>query len=127
MCGPVNRFVVRIINSLDNVRLLANSGIGKNRVSCGQIFQVRLKRTDVDRRTVRDVLRYAERVGDFLNRVEPGQLPNAHAHGVARMDQTIGARIDSTVSSVGISRRPAPRPIDFTGSYWAIADRSARQ
>src|SRR4030095_1141059 len=71
--------------------------------------------------------RYAQGVSDLLNSVQPGELPDAHAHGVARMNQTIGTRKDSAVSPIGISRRPAPRPVNFTRANWPVADRSAGQ
>src|SRR5215470_17820910 len=104
MRGAINRLVVGIINSLDDVSLFAHPGVWKNRVRGSQIFQVRLERTDVDCWTVRNILGNAEGVGDFLNSVKPSELPNAHAHGVARVDQTIGTRKNPAVRSIGISR-----------------------
>ena len=89
MRGAKDRLVLLVVDALDDVCLLAHSGIGKNRVSSSQIFQVRLKRTDVNRRPVRNILSKAERVGDLLHRVESSELPDAHAHGVARMDETV--------------------------------------
>src|SRR4029453_2423005 len=41
--------------------------------------------------------------------------------------QTIGTRKNPAVRSIGISRRPAPRAVDFTGTNRTIADRRARQ
>ena len=89
MRSAINRLVIRIVDPLDNIRLLADSCIGKNRVRGSQIFQVGLERTDVDGWTVRDILRNPERVANFLHHIQPGELPNAHTHGVARMDQTV--------------------------------------
>src|SRR2546430_2595334 len=127
MRGAINWFVIRIINSLDDIRLFAHAGIGKNRVRRSQIFQVSLKRTDVSGWTVRNILRNAERVGDLLNGVQPGKLSNAYAHGVARVDQAIGARTNSAVRSIGISRRPISSAVDFTRLDRTVTDRSARQ
>ena len=89
MRGAKDRLVLLVVDALDDVCLLAHSGIGKNRVSSSQIFQVRLKRTDVNRRPVGNILRKAERVGDSLHRIESGELADAYAHGVTRMDKTV--------------------------------------
>src|ERR1700720_302892 len=43
------------------------------------------------------------------------------------MDEAIGARLDADVSSVGISRRPISRAIDFAWLNRAIADGCAGQ
>src|SRR4030095_5096002 len=104
MRRAINRFVIRVINSLDDVSLLAHSRVRKDGVSCGQIFQVRLEGTDVDRRTVRNILGNAKRVGHFLHSVESSELSNADAHGVARADKPVGARKNTAVSPIGISR-----------------------
>ena len=125
--GAINWFVLLIVDALDDVSLLAHSGIGKNRVSGSQIFQVRLERTDVDGGTVRNILSNAEVVRDFLHRIEPGELSDAHAHGVARMNETIGARLDAAIGAVGICGRPISRAFDFTGLNRTIADRRTRQ
>ena len=69
----------------------------------------------------------AERVRDFLDGIEAGELPNAHAHGVARMNQAVGDRLDPAVSAVGISRRPISRALDFTRLNRTVADRRAGQ
>src|SRR5258705_397387 len=71
MRGPINWFVVRIINPFDDVRLLAHSRIWKNRVRSSQIFQVSLKRTDVDGWTMRNILGNAEGVRDFFHSIQP--------------------------------------------------------
>src|SRR5204863_3398946 len=115
MRREINRFVSLVVDSLDNVSLLSRAAVRKDGVSSCQIFQVCLERTDVDRGTMRDVLRNSERIGDFLHRVEPGELSNAHTHGVARMDETVGARENPTISSIRISRRPISRAVDFPG------------
>src|SRR6266576_7024015 len=106
MRGEVNRFVPLIVDALDDVCLLAHSGVGKRSVSGSQIFQIALERTDVAGGPVRNVLSNAKIIRDFLYRIESGELANAHAHGIARMDQTIGARHDATISAVGFSGRP---------------------
>src|SRR5262249_19714018 len=127
MRGAINRFVVRIIDPLDNVSLLAHSGVWKNRIGSGEIFQVRFERTDVDGRAVRNVLGNAKRVGGFMNTIKTRELPTARANGVGRVDQTIGARTNPAVSSIRISRRPTPRAVYFTGANWTVANRRARQ
>src|SRR4026207_1542651 len=126
MRRAIDRFVIRIINPLDDVRLLAHSGIWKNRVRSSQIFQVSLKRTDVDGWTMRNIFRNAERIGDFLDGIKPGKLPNAHTHGVARVNETVGARQGAPISPIGVSRRPTPRALYFTGMNRTLADRRAR-
>ena len=100
MRGKINRFVLLIVDALDDVRLLPHTGVGKNRVSGSQIFQVRLKRTDVDRGTVRNILSNTEIVRDLLHCIKSGELSDAHAHGVAGMNETIGARLDPAIGAV---------------------------
>src|SRR6267154_1953271 len=69
----------------------------------------------------------AKIIRDFLYRIESGELANAHAHGIARMDQAIGARHDAAISAVGVSGRPVAGAVNFTGLNWAIANRRTRQ
>src|SRR6266850_6670457 len=104
MRREINRFVLLIVDTLDDVCLLAHSGVGKHTVSGSQIFQVTLERPDVAGGPVRNILSNAEIVRDFLYRVEAGELANAHAHSVARMNETVGARHGPTVRAVGIRR-----------------------
>src|SRR5437870_11749828 len=85
MRDEMNRFVPLIVDSLNNVTLLAHSGVGKNGIRSSQIFKVRLERADVDRGAMRNAFRNAEVIRDLLHSVQPGELSNAHAHGVARM------------------------------------------
>src|SRR5947207_14105676 len=92
MRREINRFVLLIVDTLDDVCLPAHSGIGKHSVSGSQIFQVALEGTDVAGGSVRNVLSNGEVIRDFLYRIKSGKLPNAHAHGVARMNETVGAR-----------------------------------
>jgi hypothetical protein len=68
----------------------------------------------------------AEIVRDFLYRIESGELANAHAHRVARMNETVGARHGPTVRAVGI--RPATnfRPVDFARLNRTVTDRRPR-
>src|SRR4051812_29722364 len=98
--------MIRIVDALDDVALLANARVGKNRVGRGQVLQVTLERADVDRSAVRDVCAETERGRGLLGVVESGELTDAHAHGIPRMDQPIGNRLDAPETSVGISRRP---------------------
>src|SRR4029077_11022670 len=91
------------------------------------IFQIALERTDVAGRPARDVLSNAKIIRDLLYRIESGELADAHAHGVARMDQAIGARHDAAISAVGVSRRPVAGAVNLTGWIWAIANRRTRQ
>ena len=79
----IDGLVLLVVDAFDDVCLLARPGIRKNRVSGSQIFQVRLERTDVNRRPMRNILRKAQCISDILHRVEPGELADAHAHGVA--------------------------------------------
>src|SRR4249920_744809 len=127
MRGEVNRFVPLIVDSLDDVCLLAHPGVWKQGVSGSHIFQIALERTDVAGWPVRNVLSNAKIIRDFLYRIESGELANAHAHGVARMDQAIGARHDTAISAVGVSGRPVAGAVNFTGLNWAIANRRTRQ
>src|SRR6476620_6769365 len=127
MRGKVNRFVPLIVDALYDVCLFAHSGVGKHSVSGSQIFQIALERTDVAGGPVRNVLSNAKIIGDFLYRIESGVLANAHAHGVTRMDQAIGARHDTAKGAVGVSGRPVPGAVNFTGLNWAIADRRTRK
>src|SRR6478735_6638451 len=54
--SSINSVVIRVVDPLDDVALLANPGIGENREGRREIFQVRLERADVDRGSVRNVL-----------------------------------------------------------------------
>src|SRR6266536_2196991 len=127
MRREINRFVLLIVNTLDDVRLFAHSGVGKHGVSGSQIFQIALERTDVAGGPMRNVLSNSKIIRDFLYRIESGELANAHAHGVARMDQAIGARHNAAISAVGVSGRPVAGAVNFTGLNWAIANRRTRQ
>src|SRR5207244_9516168 len=99
----------------------------KKSIRGGEIFEVRLERADIDRRAMRNVLRNTEIVGDLLHRVEPCELPDAYAHGIARMDQSIGARHGAAVSAIGISGRPISCALDLARLNRAIADCRTRQ
>src|SRR6478735_8605429 len=106
MCGEVNRFVPLIVDALYDVCLPADSGVGTYSVSGSQIFEIALERTDVAGGPMRNVLSNAKIMRVFLYRIESGELANAHAHGIARMDEAIGARHDAAISAVGVSGRP---------------------
>jgi hypothetical protein len=75
ICAEINRFVLLIVDALDDVRLPAHSGVGKHSVSGSQIFQVALERTDVAGRAVRNVLSNAEVVRDFCTASSPANCP----------------------------------------------------
>ena len=104
MRGKIYRFVLLIVDSLDDVRLFAHTGIGENSVTGSQIFQVRLERTDVGGGPVWNILSDAKIIRDLLHRIESGELSHSHAHGVARMDKTVGARHRTAVSTIRIRR-----------------------
>ena len=63
----------------------------------------------------------------IVKQLEAGELPNADAHGVARMNQAVGGRLNAAVGSVGITGRPISRAFYFAGLNRPIADRCARQ
>src|SRR5215831_5440864 len=113
MRREINLFVLLVVDALDDVRLFTYSGVRKNRVSGSQISQVALERTDVAGRPMGNLLSNAKVIRNFLHRIESGELANAHAHGVARMNKTVRARHGSAVRAVGIRRRPITRSIDF--------------
>ena len=83
MCCPVNRVMLLIIDAFDDVSLLAYPGIGKSRVSGGKVFQICLKRADINGGSARNILGKTERGCNFLHGVKPGELTHANAHGVA--------------------------------------------
>src|SRR5215467_2542032 len=125
MRGPIDGCVLLIIDTLDDVRLLAHSGIRKNGISSGQIFQVCLERPDINRGTVRNILGKTEGVGDFLDTIDSGELTYANAHGVARMNETVRAGHDAAVCSIRIRGRPISCAFDLSGLNRAITDCSA--
>src|SRR6266481_3258569 len=113
MRRKVNRFVPLIVYALYDACLPAHSGVGKRSISGSQIFQIALERTDVAGGPVRNVLSNAKIIRDFLYRIESGELANAHAHGVARMDQAIGARHNAAISAVLVSGRPVAGAVNL--------------
>ena len=78
-----------VVDPLDDVGLFAHTGVRKNGVSGSQIFQIGFERTDVNRRAARNVVAEIQRGRNFLDGIEAGKLPNANAHRVARMNQTV--------------------------------------
>src|SRR6266404_4348981 len=118
----INRLVLGIVDSLDDVSLLAHTGIRKNRVSGGQIFQVGFKRTDVNGWTARNVVAQIQRGRDFLDGIEPGELPNPHTHRVARVNQTVRARLNPAVGPIRICGGPVSGAVDFARLNWAVAN-----
>src|SRR5436190_13666877 len=76
---------------------------------------------------MRNVLRNPEIISNLLHGIEASELANTHAHGIARMNEAVGAGHGASVSAVGIPGRPISRAIDFARLNGAIADRSARQ
>src|SRR4029453_5438317 len=127
MRREINRFVLLIVDALDDVCLLAHSGVGKNSVSRSQIPQIALERTNVAGGPVRNVLSNAKIVRNFLHRTEPCELTNAYAHGVAGMNETVGARHGPSVRAVRICRRPITGTVDFARLNGTVADRRPRQ
>ena len=75
MRGAINGLVIRVVDPLDDVALLANPGIGENREGRREIFQVRLERADVDRGSVRNVLPKAKGSGNPLCVISPANSP----------------------------------------------------
>ena len=127
MRRAINRVVIRVVDSFDDVSLLANARVRKNHVGRGEIFQVRFERADVNRRPARNVFGQTDRRRDLLNVIEPRELTDAHAHRVARMDQAVRNRLDAAVSPVRISRRPISRAFDFARLDRPVANRRPRQ
>ena len=127
MRRAINRIVLLIVDALDDVSLLAHAGVRKNGIGGGKILQVGFERADVNGGAARNIFAEVERGRDFLHGIEAGELADAHAHGVARMNQAIGARLNAAVSAVGISRRPISRAFDFARLNRAIADGRAGQ
>src|SRR5205814_10064037 len=64
---------------------------------------------------------------NFLHRIEPGELADEYAHGVARMNETVSARHGTAVRAVRICRRPITCTVDFSWLNRTIADRRPRQ
>src|SRR6266481_4189034 len=126
MRRKINWFVPLIVDALYDVCLSAHSGVGKHSVSGSQIFQVALERTDVAGGAVRNVLSNAKVIRDFLYCIESGELANAHAHGVAGMNKTVGARHGPAVRAIGIRRRPVTGTVDFARLNRTVADRGSR-
>src|SRR5437868_11971404 len=110
-----------IVDPFDDVSLPPDTGVRKNRVSGGQIFEIRFERTDVNGRTARSVVGQIQGGRDFLDGVESRELADANAHGVARMDQTVGARLDPAVSAIRICGRPSSGAVDFAWLNRAVA------
>src|SRR5260370_41582100 len=98
--------VLLVIDAFDDVSLFAHAGIRKSRVSGGKIFQVRLERTDVNRRPMWYFFAKTDRIIDFLHRFKSIELTHANSHGIALMDEAIRRRLSATVSAIGISGRP---------------------
>src|SRR4029453_5914195 len=125
MRREINRFVLLIVDALDDVCLPAHSGVRKHTVSGSQILQITLERTDVTCGPARNILSNAEIIRDFLYRIEAGELANAHAHGVARMNETVGARHGPAVRAVGICRRPITGTVDLARLNRTVTDRGS--
>src|SRR4030095_2168330 len=123
MGRKINRFVLLIVDALDDVCLSANPSVGKHSVRRSQIFQVALEGTDVAGGPTRNLLSNAKIVCDFLHRIKSRELPNAHAHRVARMYETVGARHDASIRAVRICRRPIFRTAYFARLNRTVTDR----
>ena len=127
MRRAINRFVILIVDPLDDVSLLSHPAVWKNAVSRGKIFQVGFERTDVGRRPARNIFPRPSVVATFCTSSSSGEFADPHAHRVARMDQSVRERLDAAVGAIGISRRPISRALDFTGLNRPIADGGAGQ
>src|SRR6266511_3250623 len=104
MRGEVNRFALLVVDTLDDVSLLAHAPIWKDGVSRSEVPQVGFERTNVSRGTGWNLLTEIKRDGDLLHHVESGELTDAHAHGVARMDETVRAGEDAAKCPIRIGR-----------------------
>jgi hypothetical protein len=102
--GEVNRFVLLVVDALDDVSLLAHASVWKDGVSRSKVPQVGFERTDVGRRAGWNILTEIECGGDLLHRVGSGELTDPHTHGVARMDEAVRAGQDAAILSVRIGR-----------------------
>src|SRR5919204_3657375 len=122
MSRTIDRLMVLIIDPFDHVTLFPNSSIWKSGVRRRQILQVCFKGADVNRGTVWDFVVQIQRRRDLLDLIEPGELADANAHGVARMNQAVGGRLNAAVGSIGIAGRPISRAFYFSGLNWTIAD-----
>src|SRR5262245_44259093 len=122
MRREINWFVLLIVDALDDICLLPHTGVWKNSISGSQVFQVALERTDVAGRSVGNFLSNAQIVRNFLHRIESGKLPNAHAHSVTRMNETVGARHYPSKRAVRICWRPIPSTVDFARLNRTITD-----
>src|SRR5262249_9127270 len=100
MRGAINWPVLRVIDPLNDVSLFADSGVGKNGVSCRQVFEVGLERTNVGRRSPGNVVSKSESGCNLLGVLESGELANSNAHGVPGMNQTVRDRHDSAVAPI---------------------------
>src|SRR5215469_7271455 len=123
MRREIYRLVLLIVDALDDICLPPYASVGKNSVSGSQIFQIALERTDVASRSARNLLSNAKVVCDFLHRIKSRELPNAHAHGVARMNETVGARHDASIRAVRICWRPISCTVDFARLNRTVTDR----
>ena len=117
--------MVLIIDPLDHVTLFPDSGIWKGGIRRRQILQARFKGANVNRGTVRNFVVQVQRRRNLLDLIEPGELADANAHGIARMNQAVGGRLNAAVGAIGIPRRPISRAFYFAGLNRPIIDRCA--
>src|SRR6476660_5952961 len=127
MGGAIDRLMVLIIDSFDHVTLFSNSGIWKGGIRRRQILQVCFKGANVNRGAVRGFVVEVQRRRDLLDLIEPGELADANAHGVARMNQAVGGRLNAAVGAIGIAGRPISGALYFAGLNRPVANRRARE
>src|SRR5918996_4120573 len=104
MRGEINRFVLLVVDALDDVSLLTHAPIWKDGIRRSKVSQVGFERTDVSRGTGWNILTEIECDGDFLNGIKSGELTDAHTHGVARIDETVRTGQNAAILSIRIGR-----------------------
>src|ERR1700738_3358430 len=127
MRGAINRIVFLIVDPFDDVSLFAHTGVWENGVGGRERLEVGFERTDIDGGPAGNVFAEIKGGCDFLDIVETGELSDAHAHGVARLNESVRTGLNAAVSAVGISGRPISRAFDFARLNRAVADGRARQ
>ena len=83
MGGPVNGVVILVVNSLDDVSLFSDTRIWKNCVGCREILQIRLERTNEDRRSVRNIFSETDRSRNLLHIIDSRNFTHPHTHRIA--------------------------------------------
>src|SRR4051812_15586904 len=60
------------------------------------------------------VLVEIQRVCDSLGRIQTGEFADPYTHGVAGIDQAIGAGLNPAISPIRIRRRPSAGTVNFS-------------